>query len=141
MPTEIKTFKSIDELKQYMEELHSGSAFYPEKVLEHLKQILSMELKKRGFFVKTSLNWSDLGKELCFVLNSEEFNTTPVIFESICIASFCGSIYGCERERVVEFWLPVHARWKHFDIGENGTSIFALKGHISLTCVKNIRIL
>ena len=123
-----KKLKSIEQINDFLRELYPQNPFCPDKVLEDLSSILSKELKKRGFFAPITLEW-DEGRCLCFKLNSDEFNTTPVLFLSIKIQNFGGNIYTVDEERV-EFWLPVNARWKHFDVGQNCTAIFTLSGNI-----------
>ena len=134
-----KKLKSIEQINDVLRELYPQNLFCPDKVLENLSSILSKELKKRGFFAPITLEWNSSCYNFCFGLNSDEFNTTPALFLSVKIQNFGGTIDIVDEERV-EFWLPVHASWKHFDTGQNSTAIFYVEGNILPDMVKITKI-
>lgn len=107
-----------------------------------IKSSIQTELLKRGFFTPISLSYNDKYNHL--VISSEKFQTVPVIFKSIQIDNFGGSIkvldvvipnqplnviaeYNSrevETEQELQIWIPVHVSYKHFDGGQNGCSLF-----------------
>jgi len=67
-------------------------------------------------------------------------NDLSVIFESISLKDHASYICVSEGTGLVEFVLSVHARYKHFDYGQNGCLLFSVKGVILPDNVTNLYI-
>lgn len=137
-------FKSLKDLGDYLNEKYPEDEFSGEAVLDSLKTSLQVEIKKRGIFADITVAWSGSTglrpSNLSFLLNSEEFNTTPVIFEGINLKDHASYICVSEGTGLVEFVLYVHARYKHFNYGQNGCLLFSVKGVILPDKVTNLYI-
>ena len=96
--------------------------------VESLKQIkdkIQIELLKRGFMATIKLELDSKNNNIRVL--SESFQTTPVIFKSIVIDNFGGSITE-KKENLnnsFEVWVPIHISYEHFDMGSNGCSLFS----------------
>lgn len=90
-----------------------------------LKEKIEIELLKRGFHAQITLEYSERHKNISLI--SENFQTTPVIFKSITIDNFGGSVKEeiINEIPVLNIWIPVHISYKHFDMGSNGCSLFS----------------
>lgn len=107
-----------------------------------IKSAIQTELLKRGFLTPINIVLNEKHKLL--EIHSESFQTVPVIFKSIKINNFGGSIIvrdvmvndtlpkyvsldneiEVETEQELQIWIPVHVSYKHFDGGQNGCSLF-----------------
>lgn len=104
-----------------------------EKLVAHIKQILSDELLKRGFTAPITVLEERVNHrgEVSLIMETESFNTVPVLFRTIKVASFSSSInetpYLRDGEDVLSIWMQINVFWKHFDIGQNESNLFTFK--------------
>jgi hypothetical protein len=99
-----------------------------------IQKFIQTELLKRGFqapIVEFNEEQGRSGNR--FTFTTSEFQTTPVIFESIVVDNFSSFISSIEEhpDSKVEFrnfWIQVHASYKHFGGGSNGCSLFDVVG-------------
>lgn len=90
-----------------------------------LKDAIKTELTKRGFH--TPFNVKIENKKI--IIESEPFQTIPVLFKEISIISFGSKIEdNVDLPRIKNFWVNVNVQYKHFDGGTNGCNLFAVVG-------------
>jgi len=103
----------------------------------NLKTLVQAELIKRGFKAKL-IQFEVCPKYNIVRLQSEDFQTTPVIFEKLNITHFNGGIsketiivddYDIELE-VTNVWIAVHVAFTHTDGGFNSTKLFDVRAVI-----------
>ena len=110
-----------------------------ENNLHKIKSFIDDELKKRCFpeVSEILVNVPNRMENMHVVLESEEFNTTPVIMKSIKIQNFGGSIWKdidkivdendeIKKFEIVRAAIPVHVSYNHFDGGSNGCKLFSV---------------
>lgn len=91
-----------------------------EQNIKTIKATIEKTLLQRGFDVNfTSFEFDNKG----FNIESEKFQTFPVIFKEITIGNFGGSI-GDINEFENKIYIPIHAFYKHFSGGSNGCELF-----------------
>jgi hypothetical protein len=90
-----------------------------------IKEVIGTELLKRGFHTPITVKYNERHNHVS--ITSESFQTTPVLFKSITIDNFGGSIKESFKNEipVLEIWIPVHVSYTHFDLGSNGCSLFS----------------
>jgi len=113
------------------------SSLISENHMDKIKSAIQTELLKRGFLTPINIVFNEKRKLL--EIHSESFQTVPVIFKSIKIDNFGGSIIidntlpkyvssnneiEVETEQELQIWIPIHVSYKHFDGGQNGCSLF-----------------
>jgi hypothetical protein len=111
--------------------------FTTEEQLLDIKQFIQHELTKRGFHAKISEfkeNRSIHKDYNLFILETEHFQTTPVIFKQLSIGNFGGKIEvtkvdGYDKDQIV-FRIPIQAYYDHFDLGRNNCRLFTVTGII-----------
>lgn len=93
--------------------------------LEKIQEKIQIELLKRGFMAQIKVEVNSRYKHVNVL--SEPFQTTPVIFKSIIIDNFGGSIKKVEEtlNNSIEVWIPIHISYEHFDLGTNGCALFS----------------
>lgn len=109
--------------------------YLSESQLEKVKSFIQVELLKRGFLapITTFKEVEGRYEKHYFELETESFQTVPVIFQEIRISNFSTGI-GDEEVRVVSkvrvrpIWISVHVSYKHFDGGSNGCKLFDVIG-------------
>lgn len=103
-----------------------------------IKEFISNELCKRGFHAK--IETFDIVKDR-IQFETENFQTTPVIFKEINIGNFGGGIgrgtlYTITgkgevvTDDVLNVWIPVHVSYTHFDGGTNGSNLFQVNVYV-----------
>jgi hypothetical protein len=93
-------------------------------IIDKITEAIQFELLKRGFHVKILIGQSfDRFGKLKLVLDSDVFQTTPVLFKELRIQSF-GSASEIHDDLTADIWFGVHAFWRSFDGGQNGTKLF-----------------
>ena len=102
-----------------------------EKAVNTIKDLLQVELLKRGILAPicrieevTSRSGSSY-----ISFNTEEFQTTPVVFKSLIVENFNSWIRNVEGGYVVT--INVHYSYEHFGGGSNGCSLFNFQCNIS----------
>ena len=103
---------------------------------KQLQEVLQTELLKRGFLAPIKEVVESEGRRGGNYLEfeTENFQTTPVIFKQINVANFNSTLREefVENEngkfRVLRFWMTISARYTNFDGGTNGSNIFAISG-------------
>lgn len=112
-----------------------------ENTLQQITRTLNKALIQRGFPVVTTEIITARNEKHMIEIESEKFNTTPVIMKSIQIDNFGGSI-SIQKKNVihvnesdpekrikeveyVSVWIPVHISYEHFSGGTNGTELFS----------------
>tara|TARA_R110000851_G_C12632111_1_gene517949 strand:- start:48 stop:407 length:360 start_codon:yes stop_codon:yes gene_type:complete len=98
---------------------------------EQIKKHIQTELLKRGFTAKIT-RLEEVKCRLEF--ETEKFQTTPVIFESIFISNFSSSITKKTNEdKNIHFhrvWIQVNVVYNHFDSGANTCNLFTFYGDL-----------
>jgi hypothetical protein len=102
-----------------------------------IQELIQDELLKRGFtapiktFEETECRRS--GNRLEF--ETENFQTTPVIFKEIVVNDFNTSLSqetkknSSDQEYLeTNFWMTIHVSYRHFDGGTNGCNLFQISG-------------
>lgn len=99
----------------------------PQEALDQIQDKIKVELLKRSFFAPVKVEYCNKHKNV--KVTSEKFQTTPVLFKSIEIINFGGSIKEVEesKNKSLEIRIPVVAQCEHFDMGNNYAEIFAFK--------------
>ena len=104
--------------------------------IEEIKRIAKRELTKRGIHAAFEVfeeTISNRGSHF-FNVHTEEFQTVPVLFESIRIEASSNSIskgkveLNGETFEVSNFWLTLSARYNNFSGGSNGVSVIEMSG-------------
>jgi len=73
--------------------------------MEKIQKFIQKELLKRGFLCKI-IEFREISKNQytnLFSLRTENFQTTPVIFETVYLSNFGGSVYCDTDEDVIIF--------------------------------------
>jgi len=97
------------------------------------------ELKKRGVFAQI-VSFDEVegrrGNPNRIEFHTEEFDTIPVIFDTIYVDNFGGSVRKEKTQKlsdgeIIEFegikvWIPVHFSYTHFGGGSNTCEVFTL---------------
>jgi hypothetical protein len=111
-----------------------------DKQLKAIKEIITDELLKRGFiapfesFEETIDDRS--GKHRLFI-QSEKFQTVPVLFKEIRVEAFSSSVSmevvdsgpeGDSKCAIKSWSASIHVDYKHFDGGTNGSRLFGISG-------------
>ena len=109
-----------------------------EIALQKIKEIVEIELLKRGFTAPITLG-VDTKKIPHIIIDSEPFQTTPVIFKQITIQNFGGSLQK-QDDDIVSVWIPINVGYKHFDHGTNGCKLFTFFCDVQNDGVYNINI-
>jgi len=109
---------------------NSTTELAPE-TLELIKEAIATELCKRGFHAPLTVTPKHTRNGEVYVgIQSEPFNTVPVIMKSITIDNFGGSVVEVPVDEVgnkrplLRIWVPVHVSYTHFTGGSNGTALF-----------------
>jgi len=96
------------------------------ETIESIEEKLNLELLKRGFpNVKVEQHCENR-----LIAESEEFQTTPVIFKSIRVEDFDGGF--TVEEDLIHIWIRLHARYEKFSGGTNGTNIIEFRAVTTL---------
>lgn len=109
-------------------------------VLEAIRTAIGIELLKRGFTAPITLGLknarpADDSGEWYITLESEPFQTTPVLFREIQVQHFSSTLRQDTSPEANEartergwdswkVWISVNARWEVFSGGSNGTTLF-----------------
>lgn len=105
-----------------------------EENLKSIKETIRVELLKRGFtasIVKLEENVSKYNKR-SIDLQTEEFQTTPVLFKRIVIHSFSSNVSIESKKNLnpvlagdyIHVWISVNVSYINFDGGKNGSELF-----------------
>ena len=102
-----------------------------EKAINTIKDLLQVELLKRGILAPIKRIEEEEGRSgnRYISFNTEEFQTTPVIFKSLVVENFNSWIKKVEGGYVVT--ISVHYSYEHFDGGSNGCSLFNFQCNVS----------
>ena len=102
-----------------------------EKAVSTIKDILQTELLKRGILapIKRIEEVEGRAGSNYISFNTEEFQTTPVIFKSLVVKNFNSWIKKVEGGYEVTIY--VHYSYKHFGGGSNGCSLFNFYCNVS----------
>ena len=100
--------------------------------INSLKNFVQDELLKRGFTAKITTFEEIISRGSHYInFETESFQTVPVIFKSLKVASFSTSVSQAvlENESGVTYtktnvWITISTRTKSFDGGSNGTNLF-----------------
>jgi len=107
------------------------------KALSEIRELIQTELKKRGIFARiTEFNQVVKNGKISIEFETEEFQTQPVLFESIKVVDFGGSIKekllkfdedGNEispPRKYLEVYISVYVCGRHFSKGSTGIALF-----------------
>lgn len=100
------------------------------EIRKQAEEIINLELLKRGFlnisFEELSYDYQTKRQKL--TLNSEPFQTTPVIFKEIRVVNFGGRINELEinGNHLLEIAIPINVKYDHFDNGSNSCELFTI---------------
>ena len=100
-----------------------------EGVLKEIKDRVAEELGKRGFHapLKISQRTSE-GKTTRIELESEPFQTVPVLFKSLKVHQFSQSVSrDKETPALLRIWLCINVGWQRWGGGQNGTELFQFR--------------
>ena len=102
-----------------------------EKAVNTIKDLLQIELLKRGILAPIKrIEEVDLRSGDSYIsFNTEEFQTTPVIFKSLMVENFNSWIRKIEGGYVVV--INVHYSYEHFGGGTNGCALFNFQCNVS----------
>ena len=102
-----------------------------EKAINTIKDLLQVELLKRGILAPIKRIEEEEGRSgnRYISFNTEEFQTTPVIFKSLMVGNFNSWIKKVEGGYVVI--IDVHYFYEHFGGGTNGCSLFNFQCNVS----------
>lgn len=102
-----------------------------EKVINIIKDLLQTELLKRGILAPIKRIEEEDGRSgsRYISFNTEEFQTTPVIFKSLIVENFNSWIKKVEGG--YEVTISVHYSYEHFGGGSNGCSLFNFYCNVS----------
>lgn len=104
---------------------------------KEIQKFIQTELMKRGFHAQiTTLDETEFRDgSIGFNLETEEFQTTPVLFKSIKLMSFNSFISDVkEADNGFEyrtFSISINARYNHFGGGSNGCNVLSVRGEFS----------
>ena len=102
-----------------------------EKAVNTIKDLLQIELLKRGILAPITrieeVESRSGGTYISF--ETEEFQTTPVIFKSLKVENFNSWISKIEGGFLIN--INVHYSYKHFGGGSNGCSLFNFQCKVS----------
>jgi len=112
----------------------------PEEIIDEIENSINSQLVKRGFPTVNAIHNSSDVKYPKIVIISEEFNTVPVIFKSIKIENFGGSLSvhskriirdnKIEEVSYISVWIPVYVEYEHFNNGSNGSELFTYTSEV-----------
>lgn len=89
---------------------------------------IKKELTKRGFHAPFTLKI----EKNRIKIESEPFQTVPVIFEELRIIAFSSNVKKNESNHdIKEFWVDIYVSFTLFDSGTNGASLFSVFGKYS----------
>ena len=97
------------------------------EVLEQIREIIRIELLKRGFIVDVTCTQT---KDNSFKVKTTSFQTTPVLFKDVWIESWNVFIEDKENEKGIKYTdynISIHVCYEHFDGGMNGCTLFSIK--------------
>lgn len=96
------------------------------ETIESIRRAIATELKKRGFHAAINITIrKDIGVKNWLLLDSEEFNTVPVIMESLKLYSYGDFTANKERgNSYINVGLRIEVNYKHFGGGSNGCELF-----------------
>lgn len=98
---------------------------FTEEMRNDIKSAVKDCLLKLGVDVDVNISaetYSHRSEEF-IVVETSEFNTTPVIYKSICVKG-SGTLHEVEeQEGVYDLYIPLDYHFKYFDGGSNGVSI------------------
>ena len=101
--------------------------------MEKIQKFIQKELLKRGFLCKI-IEFREISKNQytnLFSLRTENFQTTPVIFETVYLSNFGGSVYCDTDEDVIIFRLPINVFYEIMDGGKNSTLLFTVSAKLT----------
>lgn len=96
-----------------------------------ITQEIEKALTRRGFHVSIRIQeeLAQIKTRNILKVESDEFQTTPVLFESIRIENFSSGFFEHEKKR--GFIIQIHAMYKHFNGGQNGVELFTIRGYLA----------
>lgn len=95
------------------------------KTLDVIAESIQTALQRRGFHAAIKLATS-IGRDgrLRFDLTSDPFQTVPVLYKTISLINFGGSVtQNKDNEKILDVWLPVSATYDHFDGSGNSCEV------------------
>jgi hypothetical protein len=102
-----------------------------EKQRAIIQEFIQDELLKRGFTAPI-IEFKEEAHRFSFI--TEKFQTTPVLFKSICVSDFGSGIRDIDESYencvVRSFWIQIHVNYQHFGGGSNGCTLFTLTGDL-----------
>lgn len=97
-----------------------------EKILEQIREIIRIELLKRGFIVDVTCTPT---KDNSFKVKTTSFQTTPVLFKEVWIESWNVFVEEKENDKGVKYTdynISIQVCYEHFDSGRNGCNLFSI---------------
>jgi len=97
--------------------------------LPEIQTFVSDELSKRGIhadIIKFAL------VDNIILLETEKFQTSPVMFKDLNVANFGGSIKVSDDGEKMHIWIPVSYDYEYFGSGHNSTDIFSVSVTIDI---------
>ena len=96
------------------------------EVLEQIREIIRIELLKRGFIVDVTCTQT---KDNSFKVKTTSFQTTPVLFKQVWIESW--NVFVEEKEndkgvKYIDYNISIYVCYEHFDGGRNGCNLFSI---------------
>lgn len=104
-----------------------------EKQKEQLKEVVRLELLKRGFTAEIETFEIDNEKRK-INFKTKNFQTTPVIFKECHIGCFSS---GIDEEGA--FWIIISFYYTTFDNGKNGVKLFSINGLFALDDIFHLK--
>jgi len=103
-----------------------------QKHIQRVEQILSDEMARRGLPPVKVYTCTDRHDKQYLGAQSENFQTTPVLFKSIRIEHFNSAAEFVEANEEIQvdhikIWMSVHARYTNFSRGSNGVGILEMR--------------
>ena len=114
--------------------------------LNELSIVIGTELLKRGFVAKIETIEEKVNRgNHSIKLESEDFQTTPVLFRNLKVIAFNSAVFETEDEQkdnkvVVGFHIGVYVAYTHFSLGGNSSELFTITGKFSEKSVYSIKI-
>ena len=101
---------------------------------DELQKVIQVELLKRGYTAQI-IKFEENETNSRFIFKTENFQTTPVMFQEIYISNFNSSLEKDELIKddkthfVTRFWVEVNCFITHFNSeGKNSFSLFDVQG-------------
>lgn len=121
-------YLSLQELKKFLK--------IPEDIdftlVTNVKKIIKDELLKRGINTEINVQIEEKGASAVIVVESEPFQTQPVLFNSLKVTNSTSFIYANQKDNLVQFRLDINIEYVLFGAKQrtNIFGLFSLRGVI-----------